>query len=422
MIRMPKRSRIATTMLVLLALVLVAGLIAYQMWQDPQRRFNRAREALCAGELEAVRAEVDALADYPLYAPHRHFLRGALLLWDGQSIAALPELKTSADHPDLERDSLVLAGQALYQLGLAGNAKLHWEKALRLDPDCTDAFRWLGVLAYDIGAFDQAIDQFQRVSEIDPQDPRSERMIGMIHWMLDRPELAIEHYRESLRRSVEQPDVDDVRTELAECQMKVHDYAAAEESLLQCQRSARQRTLLADSHFGRGQLDEALQAAQEALTIQPDFFLALRTKGDVLLGRGDAETATEVLTEAVKQNPSDYRARFQLAAALRRLGKLDEAATQTEQGTKLRETWQEFSDAHLKTSEQPTNRELRLRLGDLAQQLSLPDLAMSWYRAALTVDPNYREAAERLMQTQASLAQPSAGKEAAKDTAVPPGQ
>ena len=269
----------------------------------------------CAGDLDAVRAEIDALADYPLYTPHRHFLRGALLLRDDQPIAALAELRTSSDHPDLELDSLVLAGQALYQMGLAGNAKLHWEKALWLDPNCLDALRWLGVLAYDIGASEQAIGQFQRVSEIDPSDARAERMIGMIHWMNDRPELAIEHYRESLRRSVEQPDVDDIRLELAECQVKIHDYVAAEESLLQCQRSARQQTLLADSHFGRGRLDEALQAAQEALTIQPNFPLALRTKGTVLLGRGDVQMASEIFSEAVKENPADYQVRFQLAGA-----------------------------------------------------------------------------------------------------------
>ncbi len=63
--------------------------------------------------------------------------------------------------------------KAAYKIGAVGNAKLHWEEALRANPECVAAHRWLGVLYYDLGAMDAAMLHLGSVSRLAPDDYRA---------------------------------------------------------------------------------------------------------------------------------------------------------------------------------------------------------------------------------------------------------
>ncbi len=375
----------------------VAGVWAYRFWNDPHRQFEAARQAMRAGDVETVRKTMEVLKDYPLFNAHRHFLRGSLLLRDGAMDEAYQEFGFCIEHPDLEVDATVLAGQALYQARRAGNAKVLWDRALKLDPNCLDAHRWLGVLCYDIGAMDHALNHFKKVSELAPKDARPDRMMGMIHWMYDRPQDAVNHYRESLRRSTDQPDLETILMELAECEAKVRDYPAALETLAKCKtRSVRHRTLEADSRFSLGEYDRAMQLLDEALAEAPDDYLARLAKGKILLAQQKPQEAADALKAAIERRAVDDDAHAQLATALRILGKDEEAKHHEEESARLRDLWIQNRDYHTKAIAEPNNAELRFKMGTLSKELDRPDLARAWFQAAIAINPEYDEALKEL--------------------------
>jgi tetratricopeptide (TPR) repeat protein len=74
-----------------------------------------------------------------------------------------------------------------------------------------------------------------------------------------------------------------------------------------------------------GQLDGALQAAQQLRRVQPDDFNALRIEGEVLLRRHDLEQVIRVYTEALRAHPDFSFARLLRGHAYRRLKRFDDA-------------------------------------------------------------------------------------------------
>jgi tetratricopeptide (TPR) repeat protein len=72
------------------------------------------------------------------------------------------------------------------------------------------------------------------------------------------------------------------------------------------------------------EFDHAVQAARDALTLQPQYAPALLATGRVLLAKGEPAQAIEPLSEAARLNPlPEYQ--WLLAEALRAAGRVDEA-------------------------------------------------------------------------------------------------
>ena len=69
-------------------------------------------------------------------------------------------------------------------------------------------------------------------------------------------------------------------------------------------------TNLAMVHAKRGDSDEVLKAADEALKLDPNCCKALYRKGTVLLARNDLEQAAECQRLALKHGPSDPGSSF----------------------------------------------------------------------------------------------------------------
>jgi tetratricopeptide (TPR) repeat protein len=373
-----------------------AAVMGFNYWRDPQRRYQRGVAALRAGDEPALQAAVASLDGYPRYAAHRAYLQGALYLRQGDVEKALQSFEGCHDHPDLECQTLVLTGQALYQTGHPGHAKLAWERALTLDPNTVDAHRWLGVMYYDLGTMGHAIRHLQAASKLDPNDPRPDRLMGLINSDYERPNFAIDHYRESLRRDPNQHDVDQIRLELAKCEVKQREFEAALKTLEPCPSSARQKAILAECHWNLGQHDLARRLIDEALAAAPDDVDAQLQKAQILLADSQVQQATNILRMAVEKHPYHYNARYQLGQILRRSGADAEAAQHEQRAEELQQIWARFSDLQIDAINQPTNAGLRFEIGTLAQQLGKIDLARSWYQAALAIDPTFLPAADAL--------------------------
>ena len=352
--------------------------------------------AIQAGDEAAYEAALIKVPSDARQAARRAFLRGAWAAQQRQLETALTELRVAAALPELRVRAMVLAGQAFYQAGLATNAQQMWLTVLREYPDAVDAHRWIAIFYYDLGAMADALQHLERVSKLAPTDPRPDRLMGLINKDFERFDRAISHYRETLRRDPKQPAAAEIRYELAECQLKLRDYAAALETLTAAPDQARRFALEADAQYSLGKTELAEQALQKSLSLQPDLLAALLLQANWHLEAGETELAAETLSLAVKKHPFDYQARFQFAQTLRRVGRTTEAEQESATAADLREKWERFSQWNEQAIREPANAELRVQLGDLARQIGKPELAIGWYQAALAIDPTLKLARERL--------------------------
>lgn len=386
--------------LVVLLLITLIGSLAYQQWADPQRYFELGMTGVRENDRAKIERAVAALRDKPAYQMQHDFLLASLLLRDDQPERAVQLAISSQAHPDVEVHSRVLAGEAAYQLGAAGNAKLFWEDALFLDAQCIEAHQWLGVLYFDLGAMENALLHLRSVSYLSPKDPRPDRFMGLINRDYERPEEAIAHYLESLRRSPRQPGVDTVRLELAECHIKLRQYEAAMESLSHCADSPEKFRLTARCLMNLGSLDDARRLAQQILKMDPNNLKTLDLNAEIALIDGDVQRAAELLRTAVQVDPFDHGVRSRLAQVVGRLGLDDEHNQHAQRAKELQDLWLRFSDLQVDAINRPTDADLRLQIGTLARQLGKEELALIWFKAAAAIDPNMAGSVQTLTEPQ----------------------
>jgi len=387
-------------MLVVLLLFTFLGSLAYQQWNDPQRYFELGMSGVRENDRAKIERAAVALRNKPAYQMQHAFLLASLLLRDGQPERAIQMAISSQDHPDVEVQSRVLAGEAAYQLGAAGNAKLFWEDALLLNAECVEAHQWLGVLYFDLGAMNNAMLHLRSVSYLSPKDPRPDRFMGLINRDYEQPEVAIKHYLESLRRSPRQPGVETVRLEIAECYIKLSQYEAAMESLSKCADSPQKSLLTARCLLNLGSLDDARRLAQQNLRVDPNNRKTLGLNAEIALIDGDVQRAADLLRTAVQVDPFDYGVRRRLAQIVGRLGLDDEHRQHAQRAEELQELWQEFSDLQVDANNRPTDADLRLQIGTLARQLGQEQLALSWFKAAVAIDPSKSDTVQTLVKPQ----------------------
>lgn len=378
-----------------LAVVLAASVIS-QRWSDPQRHFELGIAGFRENNRDKIEKAFVALEGKAGYESQHAFFDASLRMRDGDAREAMRLALSAQDHPDVEVESRVLAGEAAYQLGAAGNAKLLWEDALARDPECVAAHQWMGVLYYDLGAMDAALLHLQTVSQLSPTDHRPDRLMGLINRDYERPEIAIPHYLESLKRAPTQIGVESLWLELAECQIKQREYDAAMKSLGNCSETPWRNRLTARCLMNLGVLDDARRLAEKALLAEPQNLETLKLNGDIALLDGNAERAADFFKIGVEVSPFDHGARTQLAQVLGRLGRDEEAQIQSKRAEELQVLWQSFSDLQIDAINRPTDAELRFKIGSLANQLGKPELAGSWFQAALAIDPTMKKAADAI--------------------------
>ncbi len=381
------------------ALLLTLVTTAYLQYRnDPWRQYQMGVKALENNDLALVETVAHALEKSPAYLSHFLYLTAAIALREGDVKTALERAVAAKENPDLTIEASVLAGEAAYKIGASGNAKLYWEEALRSDPECVTAHRWLGVLYYDVGAMNKAMLHLSAVSRLAPTDPRADRLMGLMNRDYERPETAIPHYQESLKRSPKQRDADDVRLEMTECQIKLREFAEALKTLEKCADTPRKKTLSARCLLNLGSLDEARLIANKLLTSDYSRLDVLQINAEIALADGNLKKAAELLQAASEVDPYNHGVRTQFAQVLGRLGETEGASKQTERAEQLQNLWQRFSDLQIEAINRSTDAPVRYEIGTLAKQLGKPELAISWFKAALAIDPTLRSAAEALSE------------------------
>lgn len=413
----------------LLGLLAILVMILGWQWRErqPGRRYQRAVEALARQDLQAVRRELNGWPNDAAHEPRRHYLQGHVLLADGETVPAIEEFLAAGDWTgardvvtavepsptsaiatkksasgqhhgtdDVVSKSLTEAGRLLYQLGRQPEAIGPLEDALERDPNNIEAHRWIASCYYDLGVTPVVRDHLNRVAELDPDDPRPFRLIGLMHKDFEHYDEAIAAYQEALRRKKPPINQAEVMLELAECQVKLRQFNDALHSLGLCEPSAQRDVLQAECHLALGNLALAQKHLAVALASEPDSLSALLMSASLDLEASEVQAAVNTLRVACQRYPRDYIARYRLSQALRRLGRADEAEKEATVAEKIKQMRDQFTKLHEQASQDPGNPEIRHALGMTALALDQPELAVNWFRMALALSPDHQPSREAL--------------------------
>lgn len=401
--RISRRSiRIVGTAIVLAGVLFLVpwGRVANAVSPPPtvDELYSVGREAMAANDVSTVQVTAEALAEVPEAGSYVSLFEGFVHLKSGRIRESVRVLEAVQDDPQTGALANMLAGEAMYRNGQLGDAIEAFSAAVSMDPSLTNAHRMLAAVLYDIGSTERAIEALRTVSQQAPEDPRPHRLMGLMFKDMESFEPAVAEYREALRRDPNLPERDDVLVELATCLFKIGRHEEVAELLPRCPPTGERFALEADLLLAQGKPQEAEKLVDQAIADNPTNLELLLVKGDLELLRGKADDALKTIQLAVQHHPKDYRAHHKLSQTYARLGKPDLARQSSEESIRLRDLREHFAELHARASVDTHNAELRYQLGVTARELDRIDLALPWFRAAISLDPQHAKAREALAE------------------------
>jgi tetratricopeptide (TPR) repeat protein len=265
-------------------------------------------------------------------------------------------------------------GFCFYQMGDFAEARRQFQTALKLSPGDSDAKLYLARSLLELQDVKGAIKLLEQLQQADPKnvevlfslgwaytglavstldaiqkiDPNSyvtELLQGKYAEAKDVFPEAAEHYKRAMARAPDMPELHycyahalygsgEFPLALQEyrhvLEMNPYDYRASWEAA---------RIVLPDDP------QEAFRLANRALELKPGSYGALTIRGRALLALGKASQAIEDFRQAATMNPQDAAIHFQLARAYAKIGKTQEAQSETAIYDRIQ------SEAHFSTSE-----------------------------------------------------------------------
>lgn len=207
--------------------------------------------------------------------------------------------------------------------------------ARRLSARNLDDAHWLrhvGTAVMDQDRFDEAMEIYDRVLDLDPDDGQTYKVIGSAWASQGKDDEAIESYQQAL---LVEPWNSEARSNLGNALQRTGHL----EEAIECYHLAleahpddeRFLNNLGFALFERGDVELAIEQYRRALQIEPRDTLVLRNLGTALLRLGDEEEALSTFEQALAIDPQDAGVLNAFGNALSNLGRLEEAIERYEQ-------------------------------------------------------------------------------------------
>ncbi len=232
-----------------------------------------------------------------------------------------------------------------------------------------------------------------------PDNPQTFYLEGLLN--LDYLHVAPDAV-DSYRRAVElDPDHEEARLGLAVALLGVKNFAEATEHfqhLRQCQPdNASVQVGLAECRDGLGENAEAVRLVDDVLARQPQFAAALSLRGQFALKNEQWVEAETSLRQALRRNPLDHRAQYDLVLCLERSGQEEEARRQRQHLQQIEEDVARFHEIVTKEiARRPTDPALHYTLGQILLRSGQREEGLRWLHSALKLDPHYAPAQQAL--------------------------
>jgi tetratricopeptide (TPR) repeat protein len=184
-------------------------------------------------------------------------------------------------------------GISFHQKGELQQAEQAYQQVLQYHPQNADAYHLLGVIAYQVGKHNVAIDLINQAIGIDNRKPTFFGNLGNILQEQGRLEEAIQTYRSAIEIN---PENEDIQNDLG-------------------------NTLTEQGHF-----QQAIHAYHKVIEINPNNPNAYYNLGNTLRELGQLQQAIEAYDKALTINPNDAEIYNNLGTALQNHGQLHQAA------------------------------------------------------------------------------------------------
>lgn len=243
-----------------------------------------------------------------------------------------------------------------HQAGQLQQAEMLYREILAVQPDQPDAIHLLGVLAFQSGQPDVALDLLQRATAINPHESTTFSNLARVLCAVGRRDEAIHAYRKSIALEPTNPET--------------HNNLANALSII-------------------GVLDEAINEYRQAIALKHDFAEAYSNLGNALRAQGKIDASIAALRCALKIRPRLPDAQHNLGLSLKESGQLEAAA-------------REFRAA---LESRPSYPEAWNNLGSVLQEQGQSQEAIGAFRHALGLRPEFPEALVNLGNTLRSIGQ-----------------
>jgi tetratricopeptide (TPR) repeat protein len=208
--------------------------------------------------------------------------------------------------------------------------------ARRIDKSDAGAHNNLGVLYYNKGLYEEAVDAFMTALELEPKMSVARRNLEITYFNTGYYDTRLPELRDRLRA---RPDDRDVRWELGRtlALLGKQDEAAIEFRALLAYAPGDVPALLqlALAEKESGAIESAQQCIERALSLDGESSLLHFTLGEILYHRGLNEEALRALERAIDFNPENYDALYLMGFVLGDIGRHAEAQEVTRRAVKL---------------------------------------------------------------------------------------
>jgi tetratricopeptide (TPR) repeat protein len=333
----------------------------------------------------------NAIFQYSLVFDHFQYLAGmGPLALAGAGLARLADFMIPGRswlQSSLCAGLLLVLGMTSWQQAWAYESeRILWTDTIEKNPKCWLAHYNLGWLVFQKGHLDEAMVEFRRALEIDPQDIPAYINLGSALFQEGRADEAIAQYQEAFTID---PKAFSAHNDLG---VALFQKGRADEAMAQFQKALEIKPDYAEAYynlgyalFQKGQVDEAIVEYQKALENNPNYAQAHYNLGNALLQKGRLDEAMDQYQKAVGNNPNYVEARYNLGSLLAQKGRLDEAMTQFQQVLKIN----------------PNLVAARNNLGVALMQQGRLGEAAAQFQEVLRLDPNNSTAQNNLARVRA---------------------
>jgi Tfp pilus assembly protein PilF len=187
----------------------------------------------------------------------------------------------------------------------------------------------LGVQAQQAGNIQEALSEFQRAVEIDPDNAEAQNALGiLLHLSFRRHAEAIEHYEKALEI---RPTFSEARSNLANVYLDQGQYDQAIKLYEQVLNDMLYPTpFIAQGNMGwayykKGDTAKALENIKAAVTLNPNFCLGFKNLGLIHEQTGNTEEACKQFGQYRQQCPDVADAYMREGVCLAKMGQADTA-------------------------------------------------------------------------------------------------
>jgi tetratricopeptide (TPR) repeat protein len=261
------------------------------------------------------------------------------------------------------------------------NSETLFEHTAKVTKNNYLAYNNLGYYLSKEGKVQEAMDNYRKALEINPQYEDGYNNMGYALAELKRYPEAIAHYRAALKIK---PNHTEVHNNLGNA---LADTGHPDEAVAEYRIVLQQNPEHADAHNNlgialamKGQFDEAIQHFAAAIKYKKDYASAHSNLGNAYAVQHKIPEAIREYEECLRLNPNDPQAHNNLGNALSEKGDLDKAVQQYQRALELNKD----------------NPEAHFNLAITLKRLGAPNDAVGHLKEALRLKPDYTDAQREL--------------------------